>query len=96
MKSVSTPPRKAGPAFFADAIVLDTATSTFFVALVRMCGPRNAWSLSTPIPHLPFSFAAVSEPRPHCPAAAKTTSDFAAIWLSASYLHLSWATNSCE
>ena len=32
------------------SIVSNTATSTFFVALVRMCGPRNDWSLSTPMP----------------------------------------------
>ena len=36
-----------------------------------MCGPRNDWSASTPIPQTPFSFAASSAPRPQPPATWK-------------------------
>jgi hypothetical protein len=42
-------------------------------ALVRMCGPRNDWSASTPMPQTPFSFAASSAPRPQPPATWKMT-----------------------
>ena len=37
--------------FSAAVIASKTATSTRLTALVRMCGPRNAWSVSTPMPH---------------------------------------------
>ena len=43
-------PRPRSESLVTASIVSKTATSTFFIALVRMCGPRNDWSLSTPMP----------------------------------------------
>ena len=77
-------------------IVSKTATSTFLVALVSMCGPRNAWSLSTPMPHTFCSFAAWSAPSPQPPAACEDGLRASSIWVSASSLHFAWATKSCE
>ena len=68
-------------------IVRKTAASTPFCALVRMCGPRNDWSASTPIPQRSRSPAAFSAPRPQPPATWKTTFEPRAIWFRASSLH---------
>ena len=65
-------------------------------ALVRMCGPRNDWSASTPIPHTPFSFAASSAPSPQPPATWKIAPAPCAIWFSAISLHFAWSAKSSE
>ena len=90
-----TPPPSNSP-FAAASIVEFTATSTRLTALVRMWSPRNAWSLSTPMPQTPFSFAASSAPRPQPPATWKTTSEPLEIWSSAISLQGAGSTNSCE
>jgi len=61
-----------------------------------MCGPRNDWSTSTPIPHTPFSFATRSVPNPQAPATLKTDPAPLAIWPSATALHLAGSNQSLE
>ena len=81
---------------WTDFTVRKTASSTRFVALVRMCGPRYDWSASTPIPQIRFSFAASSVPSPHPPATWNSIVEPAAIWFSAASLHFARSTQSCE
>src|SRR5215208_4548181 len=79
-----------------DLIVAKTAASTFFWALVSTCGPRNAWSASTPIPHTFSSRAASRAPSPQPPATWNTTPAPRPIWFRASSLHFAWSSQSDE
>jgi hypothetical protein len=75
-------------AVLAALIVSNSPTSTFLIALVRMCGPEVRLVGVHTDPQRPFAFAASSAPRPQPPATWKTMSEPWEIWFSAIDLHL--------
>src|SRR5260370_30834973 len=94
MLNVNAPPVNFPLTTFWMAVYV--ATSTFLRALAMTDGSASFWSASTPMLYTPAWPAACRTPSPHPPATWNRMSDFDAIWLAATLLHLAGSVKLSE